>query len=128
MGSFFTELKRRNVFRVAIAYAVSSWFLLQLADVVLGNIGAPAWVFKVILLLLAIGLPVAVLLAWAYELTPEGLKKEKEVDRSQSITPITGKKLEYFTIGVLSLVVLFFVVREFAPEATEPAEQATEAP
>lgn len=127
MEGFFTELKRRNVFRVAIAYAVSAWFLLQLSDVVLGNIGAPPWVFKVILLVLAIGLPVAVLLAWAYELTPEGLKKEKEVDRSQSITSVTGKKLEYFTIGVLSLVVLFFIVREFAPGTTEPAEQATEA-
>ena len=126
MGSFFGELKRRNVFRVAIAYAVSAWFLLQLSDVVLGNFDAPAWVFKVILLMLVIGLPVAVLLAWAYELTPEGLKKEKEVDRSQSITSVTGKKLEYFTIGVLSLVVVFFVVREFVPGAAEPAAQATE--
>ncbi len=126
MQSFFTELKRRNVFRVAVAYAVSAWFLLQLADVVLGNIGAPVWVFKVILLMLGIGLPVAVLLAWAYELTPDGLKKEKDIDRSQSITSVTGKKLEYFTIGVLSLVVLFFVVREFVPGAEKPPEQATE--
>ena len=113
MGKFFEELKRRNVFRVGVAYAVTAWLLLQMADVVLGNIGTPEWVFKAILLALGIGFPIALLFAWAFELTPEGLKKEKDVDRSQSITRTTGKKLEYFTIGVLSLVVVFFLAREF---------------
>jgi TolB-like protein/Tfp pilus assembly protein PilF len=115
---FLRELKRRNVFRVAIAYGVTTWLLLQLADVVLGNIGTPEWVFKAIFAVLAIGFPIALILAWAFELTPEGLKKEKEVDRSKSITSVTARKLEYFTIGVLSLVVVVFVVREFRP-ATE---------
>jgi TolB-like protein/Flp pilus assembly protein TadD len=113
MGKLFAELKRRNVFRVGIAYLVTAWLLLQVADVVLGNINAPGWVFKVILLVLGLGFPIALLFAWAFELTPEGLKKEKDVDRSQSITQVTGKKLQYFTIGALSLVVLFFVAREF---------------
>jgi len=113
MGKFFEELKRRNVFRVGVAYAVTSWLLLQMADVVLGNIGTPPWVFKAILVALAIGFPIALLFAWAFELTPDGLKKEKDVDRSKSITHATGKKLEYFTIGALSLVVVFFVAREY---------------
>jgi TolB-like protein len=120
MSSFLEELKRRNVFRVAVAYLITAWLMVQLADVVLGNIGTPEWVFKALFTVLAIGFPVALLLAWAYELTPEGLKKEKDVDRTQSITHVTGKKLEYFTIGVLSLVVIVFVVREFIPDSGEP--------
>jgi len=131
MSSFLEELKRRNVFRVAMAYLFTAWLLLQLADVVLGNIGTPEWVFKAIFTVLGIGFPIALLLAWAYELTPEGLKKEKDVDRSQSITHITGKKLEYFTIGALSLVVVVFVVREFMPGAEkqmgEPGSESAEA-
>jgi TolB-like protein len=127
MSSFLEELKRRNVFRVAVAYLITAWLMVQLADVVLGNIGTPEWVFKAIFTILAIGFPVALLLAWAYELTPEGLKREKDVDRSASITHVTGKKLEYFTIGVLSLVVVVFVVREFMPEGTqEPADAGAE--
>ncbi len=124
--SFFSELKRRNVFRVGMAYAVTSWLLLQLADVVLGNIGSPEWLFKAILLVLGLGFPVALLFAWAFEMTPEGIKKEKDVDRTQSITPRTGKKLEHFTIGVLSLVVVFFLVKEFllTETATVPGESS----
>ena len=95
MTLFWGELKRRNVVRVAIAYAVVSWLLLQVADVVLDNIEAPTWVFQAILLLLVIGFPVAIIFAWAFELTPEGLKKEKDVDRSESITHMTGRKLDY---------------------------------
>jgi TolB-like protein/lipoprotein NlpI len=121
MSSLFQELKRRNVFRVAIAYLITSWLLLQVADVVLSNIGTPEWIFKVILLVLGLGFPLALLLAWAFELTPEGLKKEKDVDRSASITHVTGKKIEYFTIAGLALVVVFFLVKEFvitAPDST----------
>ena len=89
--SLFEELKRRNVFRVGIACAVTAWLILQVADIVLDNTPAPEWVMHVIMLLLAIGLPVALLFAWAFELTPEGLKKESEVDRSQSISRTTGR-------------------------------------
>ena len=88
--SFFSELKRRNVFRVGIAYAVVAWLVMQFADVVLNNITAPGWVFQAIMLLLAIGFPVVLVFAWAFEMTPEGLKKEKDIDRSHSIAPRTG--------------------------------------
>jgi hypothetical protein len=92
--SFFEELKRRNVIRVGVAYTVAAWLVLQISDLVLQNIAAPAWVIQVIMLLLALGFPLVVMFAWAFEITPEGIKKEKDVDRSQSIVSQTGRKLD----------------------------------
>ncbi len=114
MASVWGELKRRNVVRVAIAYAIVSWLLLQVADVILDNIEAPTWVFQATLLLLFIGFPVAIIFAWAFELTPEGLKKEKDVGRSESVTHLTGRKLDFVIIGVLSIAVVVFAVERFA--------------
>ena len=93
MGQLFEELKRRNVLRVAFAYIVAAWLLLQVADVVINNIEAPDWVFRAILLLVLLGFPFALIFAWAFELTPEGLKKEKDVDRSESITAVPTKSI-----------------------------------
>ena len=90
--SLFRELKRRNVFRVGAAYVVVAWLIMQVVDVVLGNIEAPGWVFQVILLLLAIGFPLSLLIAWVYELTPDGIRKESEVSGSASITRKTGHR------------------------------------
>ncbi len=92
--SFFEELKRRNVFRVGIAYAVSAWILLQVVDLVLENIEAPVLVMKVFMLAMAIGFPLALIFAWAFEMTPDGVKLEKDVDRSQSITRKTASQNE----------------------------------
>ena len=111
--SFFSELKRRNVFRVGIAYAVVAWLVMQFADVVLNNITAPGWVFQAIMLLLAIGFPIVLLFAWAFEMTPEGLKKEKDIDRSQSITPRTGRKLDRTIIVFLVLALAYFAFDKF---------------
>ena len=124
--SFFDELKRRNVIRVGIAYAVIAWLIMQFSDVVLNNIEAPVWVFKVIMLILAIGFPIALIFAWAFELTPDGIKKEKDVDRSQSIRSHTGKKLNTAIIGLLALVaVYFFWESRFADDGeTAPPEAA----
>ena len=126
MTLFWGELKRRNVVRVAIAYAVVSWLLLQVADVVLDNIEAPTWVFQAVLLLLVIGFPVAIIFAWAFELTPEGLKKEKDVDSGQSITHITGRKIDYLVIVALVLALGFFAVDKFAtkPGTAETADRS----
>ncbi len=88
----FGELKRRNVFRVAVAYTVGSWFIAQIADVVLNNIGAPDWVIKSLFLLLAIGFIASLIISWAYEITPEGIKREYEVIREESITHLTARK------------------------------------
>jgi len=114
--SFLDELKRRNVFRVGIAYAVSAWVLLQIVDLVLENISAPEWVMQVFMLALAIGFPVAVIFAWAFEMTPEGIKKEKDVDRSRSIAPQTGQKLNRNIIIVLVIALAWFGWDKFREE------------
>ncbi|HLF29401.1 MAG TPA: hypothetical protein VI566_00035 [Xanthomonadales bacterium] len=120
--SFFEELKRRNVFRVAIAYVITAWLLLQLSDIVLDNIDAPTWLMKAIMLLLAIGLPLALVFAWAFELTPEGLKKEKDVDRTQSIAHQTGHKLDRTIIVILALALGYFAWDKFStPQDVIPA-------
>jgi TolB-like protein len=114
--SFFEELKRRNVFRVGIAYVISAWVLLQFVDLVLENIQAPDWVIKVFMLALAVGFPLAIFFAWAFEMTPEGIKKEKDVDRSRSIAPQTGRKLDRSIIVILLIAVVYFAWDNFAPE------------
>jgi TolB-like protein len=113
--SFFEELKRRNVFRVGMAYAISAWVLLQFVDIVLENIQAPDWIMKVFMLALACGFPIAVFFAWAFEMTPEGIKKEKDVDRTQSITSTTGRKLDRTIIVVLLIAVVYFAWDNFSP-------------
>jgi len=108
--SLFNELKRRNVFRVAIAYLIASWLLIQLADILIPMLTLPEWVARLIFLLLLILFIPTLIGAWALELTPEGLKLEKDVDRGASITPNTGKKLNAITIGVLALAVVVLMV------------------
>ena len=73
--SFLEELKRRHVVKVSIAYVIVAWLILQISDVVLGQIGVPDWVFKFTLYLLCIAFPLILLFAWAYDMTPEGLKR-----------------------------------------------------
>jgi hypothetical protein len=90
--SFFAELKRRNVVRVGIAYVVIGWLLAQVAELAFDAFGAPDWVLKSILVVLLLGLPLVLFIAWAFEITPEGVKREKDVDRSQSITRQTGRR------------------------------------
>src|SRR5881392_1929162 len=99
----FAELKRRNVYKVAVAYAVVSWLLIQAASIVLPAFDAPAWAMKVLLVALAVGFPLAIIFAWAFEITPEGIKLEKDVDRHQSIAHHTGRKLIGIT-GALALI------------------------
>jgi len=123
---FFAELKRRNVVRVGVVYLVVAWILAQVADLMLENFEAPGWVIKVILLILIIGFPLAVIFAWAFELTPEGIKKEKDVDRSQSITRQTGRKLDYTIIAVLALALVYFVWESrYSPDSSRPETTVT---
>ena len=105
----FTELKRRNVFRVGIAYLIGSWIVVQVADIVLESIGAPDWVMQAILLMLLLGFAIALFFSWAFEVTPEGLKRESEVDRTQSITRVTGRKLDHSIIAMLVIALVYFV-------------------
>ena len=107
--SLFAELKRRNVVRVGIAYAIVAWVLAQIAEFAFENFGAPEWVLKTVVVLLLLGLPLALFFAWAFEVTPEGVKREKDIDRSQSITQTTGRKLDFLIIGALVLALVYFV-------------------
>jgi len=107
--SLFEELKRRNVIRVGIAYVVACWLILQVADVVLDNTQAPDWVMHLLMTLMALGFPLAMLFAWAFELTPEGIKRERDVNRSESITKQTGRKLDRAIIAVLVVALGYFV-------------------
>ena len=118
--SFFEELKRRNVFRVAIGYVITAWLLLQVVDLVLENINTPDWVMQVFMLALAIGFPLAVFFAWAFEMTPDGVKRESEIDRSQSITPQTGQKLNRTIILVLVLAVAFLLYKQLGNQSQAP--------
>jgi adenylate cyclase len=125
--SFINELKRRNVFKVGVAYVIISWLLAQVADLMLENFGAPEWVIKSFLGFLIIGFPLAIFFAWAFELTPEGVKRESQVDRSQSIAAQTGQKLNYSIMVIMALALAWFAWDRFgnAPETTAPAEETT---
>ena len=103
------EMRRRNIFKVSLAYAIVSWLIVQVADVILPTFNAPQWVMQVIVVLLILMFPIAVLLSWAFELTPEGFKATADVDRTQSITVRTGKKLNHIVIFLLTLAVVFLV-------------------
>ena len=108
--SIIQELKRRNVMRVGIAYVLFGWVVLQGVDFAFDLISAPNWVIQALSIAVAAGLPIALIVAWAFELTPEGIKREKDVDRSQSITSKTGRKLDRVIIGVLALAVAYLLV------------------
>ena len=126
MSQLFQELKRRNVFRVGLAYLAVAWLVLQAADIVLENINAPEWVMQALMLFMVIGFPVALVFAWAFEVTPEGIKPESEVDRSASITQQTGQKLNRTIIAVLAAAVAFLLVDKLLLEGDAPEVPATE--
>jgi TolB-like protein/Tfp pilus assembly protein PilF len=123
--SLIAELKRRNVFRVGVAYAIVGWLLLEVASVVLPTFEAPNWVMKVFTFLLILGFPVALIFAWAFELTPEGIKRESAVAPDESTAHRTGRKLDFAIIGLLALAVVFMFVDNYVLE-TEPKQ--TEVP
>lgn len=118
MSNIFSELKRRNVFRVAAAYVVIGWLLLQIADTLTPALHLPDWIVSAITLVLLLGFIPALLFSWAYELTPDGLKKDSEVDKSKSDTSQTAKKLDYITIAMIIFGVGFLLVERFMLEPT----------
>jgi len=125
--SFFNELKRRNVFRVGVAYTVATWLLIQVTDTVFPRIGLPDSAVTLVIALLAIGFIPALIFAWAFEMTPDGLKREKDIDRTQSITPQTGKNLNRLIIAGLALVIVVMGVERtwFAGQDEKQDTQTT---
>ncbi|MBW2714614.1 MAG: adenylyl cyclase, partial [Deltaproteobacteria bacterium] len=103
--SLIAELKRRNVFRVAAAYGIVSWLLVEMASVVLPALRLPEWTLTLLVFLVVAGFPLALILAWAFELTPEGIKLDKDVEASETATQQTGRKLDFAIIGLLAIAV-----------------------
>ena len=124
--SFIAELKRRNVIKVAIAYVIVAWLLLQVADVMLPTFGSPAWVMRAFSFLLILCFPLALLFAWAFELTPDGVKREKDIDPTESIAHATGRKLDFVIIAVLVLAVGFLVVDRYSAPPASVSQQVVE--
>ena len=107
--SLIAELKRRNVFRVGVAYAIVGWLLVEVASVVLPALHLPDWTLTFLVFLVVAGFPLALIFAWAFELTPEGIKRETAADPAESITSKTGRKLDFAIIGLLALAVVLLI-------------------
>lgn len=107
------ELKRRNVFNVAIAYIISSWLLAQVADLVLEHFAAPPWVMRAFLIILAVGFPVALLVSLLFEVTAKGVVPESEIDRTVSITDQSGERLNRIIIVILAIIIVFMGLERF---------------
>jgi TolB-like protein/Tfp pilus assembly protein PilF len=119
ISNLIQELKRRNVFRVATAYAIAGWILIQVFDTISPQLGFPDWIAPLVTILILIGFPLALIFAWAFELTPDGIEKSKDVEITESVTASTGKKLNGLIIGALSVGLLFLLVeRIFFAEST----------
>ena len=124
MGRFWSELKRRNVVRVGIAYCAAGWVVIQIAAVLFPLYDAPPWILKVVTTLVLLGLPLALVFAWAFELTPQGLQRTDDVPREVSATRRTGRPLDFLIIGVLAVAVALFVLDKFVWHTGSPAVQA----
>lgn len=121
ISNFIQELKRRNVIKVAVAYAIAGWLIIQIAATVFPTFNFPEWTTQFVIILTLIGLPISVIIAWAFELTPEGIQKSEDVEITESVTASTGKKLNGVIITVLSVAIIFLVIERifFAPTVKE---------
>src|SRR5664279_4795794 len=127
--SFFSELKRRNVYKVAVAYAVVGWLVIQISSTVLPTFHAPEWVVQTLVVLVALGFPIALVLAWAFELTPEGIKRAEDVAPGESITRKSGRKLIGITVvlAVIAAGLFTFQWMKSHSPAAPPLSEATTA-
>jgi adenylate cyclase len=126
--SLYHELKRRNVFRVAFAYLALAWLVTEVASTLFPTFGIPDWGLRFLVIVFALGLVPALIISWVYEITPEGLKREKDVVRDTSITRLTAKRLDLFTIGLI-VVALAFILADrlwLSPRFTEQSAASAE--
>jgi TolB-like protein len=124
--SLYSELQRRNVFRVAAAYILLAWVVLQIVDFITQVIGAPAWILQLLTALAALGLPAALFFSWVYEVTPEGIKREKDIEPDLSITGQTSRKLDRSIIVFLTIALVFVLSDRFRTDAVAPKEAPAE--
>jgi eukaryotic-like serine/threonine-protein kinase len=113
--SLWRELRRRNVFKVGAAYAIVGWLLMQIASVAFGALRLPSWTVTFVTALIVIGFPIALLLAWAYEVTPDGIKRTQDVPLTQSFTELKGQRLNYIVTALLVVAVAFMAVDNYLP-------------
>ncbi len=123
--SIFAELKRRNVFRMALLYIAAAWLVLQLADLLFEQLGIPAWAFRFIFTILLICFPLVLIFSWVCEITPEGLKREQDIDAKDSITARTGRKINHIIRVLLIFAILTVIVDYLVPEPAS-GQPATE--
>src|SRR5438093_5967894 len=123
--NFFAELKRRNVYKVAVAYAVVAWLLIQAASILFPTFEAPPWVMKVFVAVLVLGFPIVLVFSWAFEITPEGIKRESEVEPNKSISTHTGRKIVALTI-VLAVVATGLLIFQFVRARTTSTPRQSE--
>jgi len=121
--SLFNELKRRNVFRVATAYLVVGWLLIQILGIATDSFEAPAWIMKLAITVIVIGFFISLIIAWVYELTPDGIKKEKDIESDDSIVQETSKKLNYITVVAALAVAGMFAWQQMNPNLNVPSDQ-----
>ena len=126
--SFLSELKRRNVFKVATAYVVLGWVVVQVTSEAVPAFGMPDWVNTVVFYFGLIGFPFVMIFAWAFELTPEGLKRESEVDRTESITTDTGRKINHMIMALMFVALAYFVYESRFADRSADMPQLTESP
>jgi len=122
--SFFSELNRRNVFRVIVLYVISSWVILQAADVLSGILPVPQWTGSFVFLLLALAFPMVVIFSWVYEITPEGIKREQNIHPEKSVTHLTGRRLDILIGAVAALAIVVVIVDRVVPEPHEVVESS----
>src|SRR3954466_14054938 len=120
---FFGELKRRNVYKVAVAYAVVSWLLTQVATQVFPFFEIPNWAVRLVVLLLILGFPIALFLAWAFEITPEGIKRAEDVSPQQPITKHTGRKLIWLTVMLALIAAGLLAFQLLRPKSAQTPRQ-----
>src|SRR5437899_2988548 len=128
IDNFFAELKRRNVYKVAVAYMVVAWLLIQAASIFFPAFDAPSWAMKIFIIVIIFGFPVALIFSWAFEITPEGIKLESEIEPNKSIARRTGRKIVAVTIALAVVAAGLFVYQLLRSKSTStprPSEAAT---
>ena len=127
MASIWAELKRRKVVRVAVAYAIVGWILIEVSSTVFPIVQLPDWTITFVTMLLLLGFPVAMILSWAYDLTPQGIERTGPATQSEPANHASGRKFDFFIIGVLVLAVGFLLINDYLPQDSDPEAVVQEA-
>src|SRR5215471_16999257 len=125
--SLIAELKRRNVFKASAAYLALGWVVVQVTATVVPALNLPATAVPIVTWIGVVGFPFVILFSWIYELTPEGIKRSSEVERADSITHVTGRRIDYIIIGSLIVAIGLFAFDRFFPHKAEPSAVAVAA-